>query len=48
VQVSLAPTAAVEAALAPPSTTAWTGGIPAVVIAAGVLLGFALRRRKRV
>jgi hypothetical protein len=48
VPVSLAPTAAIDAALAPPSTTAWTGGIPAVVLAAGVLLGFALRRRKRV
>jgi hypothetical protein len=46
--VALAPTAAVEAALTKPSTTAWTGGIPAVVLAAGIVLGLGLRRRRRV
>ena len=45
--VSLAPTAAVEAALTRPSTTGWIGGIPAAVLAAGVLLALALGRRRR-
>jgi hypothetical protein len=45
--VSLAPTAAVEAALARPSTTGWTGGIPAAVLAAGILLALGLGRRRR-
>ena len=46
--VALAPTAAVEAALTRPSTTAWTGSVPAAVLAAGFLLALALRRRRRV
>ena len=44
--VSLAPTAAVEAALARPSTAGWTGAIPAAVLAGGLLLAFGLRRRR--
>jgi hypothetical protein len=46
--VALAPTAAVEAALARPSTTAWTGAVPAAVLAAAFLLAAGLRRRRRV
>jgi hypothetical protein len=44
--VSLAPTAAVDAALAKPSTTAWSVGVPAAIIAVGAVMAAGLRRRR--
>jgi hypothetical protein len=45
--VPLASTAAIQAALRAPSTSGWTGGIPAAVLAAGVLLALGLGRLRR-